>query len=122
IDALASELRRVIDDLQIEVVPPVSPGRPATPPVPIDTEMFAALERAQRKLFPKAITVPLMTVGATDSAQLRAKGVKAYGVSPVMNDGDSVRMHGNDERIAIAGLEKFLEFLWAAVTDVAGAK
>jgi acetylornithine deacetylase/succinyl-diaminopimelate desuccinylase-like protein len=122
IEAFASELRRLIDDPQVEVVPPASSGRPASPPSRMDTEMFAALERAQQRVFPKAITLPQMTVGATDSAQLRAKGVQAYGVNTLVTDADGARMHGNDERVSVAGLEKFLEFLWAAVTDVAGAK
>jgi hypothetical protein len=30
-------------------------------------------------------------------------------------------MHGNDERIRIAGLRPYLEFIWTAVLDVAGA-
>ena len=122
IDAFASELRRVIDDPQIEVVPPASAGRPATAPSRMDTEMFAALERAQKKLFPKAITLPQMTVGATDSAQLRAKGVQAYGLNTLTSDADGARMHGNDERVSIKGLGTFLEYLWTVVTDVAGAK
>jgi acetylornithine deacetylase/succinyl-diaminopimelate desuccinylase-like protein len=122
IEALASEVRRLIDDPQIEVVPPASAGRPATPPSRMDTEMFAALERAQKKVFPAAITLPQMTVGATDSAQLRAKGVQAYGINTLVSDADGARMHGNDERVNIAGLGKFLEYLWAVVTDVAGAK
>jgi acetylornithine deacetylase/succinyl-diaminopimelate desuccinylase-like protein len=120
IEALASEVRRLIDDPQIEVVPPASAGRPATPPSRMDTEMFAALERAQKKLFPGAITLPQMTVGATDSAQLRAKGVQAYGINTLVNDTDGARMHGNDERVNITGLGTFLEYLWAVVTDVAG--
>jgi acetylornithine deacetylase/succinyl-diaminopimelate desuccinylase-like protein len=122
IEALASEVRRLIDDPQIEVVPPASAGRPATPPSRMDTEMFAAMERAQQKLFPGAITLPQMTVGATDSAQLRAKGVQAYGINTLVNDTDGARMHGNDERVNIAGLGTFLQYLWAVVTDVAGAK
>jgi acetylornithine deacetylase/succinyl-diaminopimelate desuccinylase-like protein len=122
VDALASELRRIIDDPQIEVVPPASAGRPATPPSRMDTELFKALERAQQRLFSEAITLPQMTVGATDSAQLRAKGVQAYGINTLVSDADGARMHGNDERVSIAGLGRFLEYLWTVVTDVAGAK
>jgi len=122
IEALASEMRRLIDDPQVEVVPPASAGRPSAPPSRMDTELFVALERAQMKLFPRAITLPQMTVGATDSAQLRAKGVQAYGVNTLISEADGSRMHGNDERVWIAGLERFLEFLWLAVTDVAGVK
>jgi acetylornithine deacetylase/succinyl-diaminopimelate desuccinylase-like protein len=122
VDALASELRRIIDDPQVEVVPPASAGRPATPPSRMDTELFQALERAQQRLFPDAITLPQMTIGATDSAQLRAKGVQAYGINTLVSDADGARMHGHDERISIAGVGRFLEYLWAVVTDVAGAK
>ena len=46
--------------------------------------------------------VPIMQVGATDSAQLRAKGVQAYDIGTVMGMEDLKRIHGNDERIQIA--------------------
>ncbi|MBI3879071.1 MAG: M20/M25/M40 family metallo-hydrolase [Verrucomicrobia bacterium] len=122
IESLASAVRRLIDDPQIEVVPPASAGRPATPPSRMDTELFAALERAQRKMFPHAITIPQMTVGATDSAQLRAKGVQAYGLNVPTTDADGGRMHGNDERVSVKNLGTFLEYVWTVVTDVAGRK
>lgn len=122
IESLASDLRKLIDDPQIEVVPPASSGRPATPPSRMDTELFAALERAQKKMFPRAITIPQMTVGATDSAQLRAKGVQAYGLNVPTTDADGGRMHGNDERVSIKGLGTFLEYVWTVVTDVAGER
>ncbi|MBI5775187.1 MAG: M20/M25/M40 family metallo-hydrolase [Verrucomicrobia bacterium] len=122
IEAFASTLRDVINDPQVEVVPPASFGRPATPPSRMDTELFAALERAQKKMFPKAITIPQMTVGATDSAQLRAKGVQSYGLNVPTSDADGGRMHGNDERVSIKGLGIFLEYLWTVVADVAAAR
>ena len=77
-------------------------------PSRLDTEMYRALERTQQKLFPEATTLPSMLTGATDSAQLRAKGVQAYGLGSVSGDGDSARIHGNDERVSVAGLRTFL--------------
>jgi len=62
-----------------------------------------------------------MLTGATDSAQLRAKGVQCYGVGSVLTEGETSRVHGNDERLSIAGLGKFLEFPYAAVIDIAAA-
>jgi acetylornithine deacetylase/succinyl-diaminopimelate desuccinylase-like protein len=111
-------LRELINDPLVEVVP-ASAGRPATPPSRLDTEMFAALERAQQRVFPDAATLPIMLTGATDSAQLRAKGVQCYGVGSVVTEGETTRVHGNDERLSISGLGRFLEFLYAAVTDIA---
>jgi len=63
-----------------------------------------------------------MQVGATDSAQLRAKGVQAYDIGTVLSLEDLKRIHGNDERIQIAGFGKFVQFLFTATADLAGAK
>jgi acetylornithine deacetylase/succinyl-diaminopimelate desuccinylase-like protein len=112
-------LREVIDDPAVDITPIGGVLRPATPPSPIDSEMVLSLERAQRKVWPGAVTLPQMDAFATDSAELRAKGVKAYGISPVTTLEDNSRMHGNDERISIAGLRPYLEFVWTAVVDVA---
>ena len=122
-EAFLSTLRNVIDDPAVEVVPDWGEdARPVTPPSRLDTEMFLALVRAQQRMFPKAITLPMMLTGATDSAQLRAKGVQAYGVGSLATEEDGNRIHGNDERLSISGLRTFLEFLHSVVVDVAGAK
>ena len=84
--------------------------------------MFEALTRAQQKIFPGAVTLPLMVTGATDSAQLRAKGVEAYGLLFPVSEDDLPRMHGNDERASLKALGQFVEFVYAAIVDVAGAK
>lgn len=114
-------LAQVINDPAITITP-LGSSRQPTPPVPLDTELFHAFERAQKRFFPDAITVPMMTTGATDSAQLRAKGVKAYGINVIAEEADSAKMHGNDERVAVEALRGFLEYLWQVVTDVAAAK
>jgi len=122
-DRFLQTLRDVIDDPAVEVVSASSgKARPAAPPSRLDTEMFKALERAQRHMFPDAATIPILLTGATDSAQLRAKGVQAYGIGSVMTEEESNRFHGNDERLSVAGLRKFLEFVWLAVMDIAAAK
>ena len=122
IAALAQSLKKLIADPAVEVVPPPARGRPATPPSKLDTEMFRALEASQAKLFPGTVTLPLMLTGATDSAQLRAKGVQAYGLGSVAGDRERASVHGNDERISVEGLGQFVEFIYWAVVDVAGAK
>ncbi len=84
--------------------------------------MFQALERAQQRIFPGAITIPMRLTGATDSAQLRAQGVQAYGLGSVSGDREISGVHGNDERLGLAGLRPFLEFLYTAVIEVAATK
>jgi acetylornithine deacetylase/succinyl-diaminopimelate desuccinylase-like protein len=122
-EAFLSTLRSVIDDPAVEIIPQWGEdARPVTPPSRLDSEMFLALERGQKRMFPKATTLPTMLTGATDSAQLRAKGVQAYGIGSLATEEDANRIHGNDERLSITGLRHFLEFLYGVVVDVAAAK
>src|SRR5439155_8551768 len=86
-DQLIATLRSLINDPEISVERlTAGQQRPLAPPSDIHNEMFAALERAQNRFFPEAITLPLMQTGATDSAQLRAKGVQAYGIGIPLSD------------------------------------
>jgi len=48
----------------------------------IDTEAFRAIEAAMETHY-QTIAIPTMTTGATDKAQLRARGVQCYGVGPL---------------------------------------
>jgi acetylornithine deacetylase/succinyl-diaminopimelate desuccinylase-like protein len=122
-DQLKAQLAKLINDPTITFVDAENANaRPATAPSGLDTDGFQALERAAQKVFPGAPTVPIMQVGATDSAQLRAKGVQAYDIGTVLSLEDLKRIHGNDERIQIAGFGKFVQFLFTATLDLAGAK
>ena len=78
-----------------------------------------ALQNAQKKLVPKAITLPVMTTGATDSAFLRVTGVQAYGIGVPSTEADSRTVHGNDERTDVKMLGLFVQYEWSAVTEVA---
>jgi acetylornithine deacetylase/succinyl-diaminopimelate desuccinylase-like protein len=122
-DALKAQLTRLFNDPEIKIVDAENANqRPAAPPSGLDTEGFRALERAQQKVFPGVPTIPIMQVGATDSAELRVKGVQAYDIGTVMSADDLKRVHGNDERLEIAGFGKFVQFLYIATTDLAAAK
>jgi acetylornithine deacetylase/succinyl-diaminopimelate desuccinylase-like protein len=123
IDELMATLREVINDPEVEIKRgDTTNDRPAGAPSSIHSEMFQALERAQQKVFPGAVTLPEMGTGATDSAQLRAKGVQAYGIGTLTSDDDALRVHGNDERVRLAGIPQFVEYLYTAVVDVAASK
>src|SRR5215471_5128745 len=122
-NALKTELTKLFNDPAITIVDAENVNqRPATPPSGLDTDAFHALEHAQQKVFPGVPTIPIMQVGATDSAQLRANGVKAYDIGTVMSPEDIKRVHGNDERVEVAGFGKFVEFLYTATVELAGAK
>jgi acetylornithine deacetylase/succinyl-diaminopimelate desuccinylase-like protein len=121
--AFVAEMGRLIDDPAVRILPlQGGQARPVAPPSRLDTEMFRALEAAQKRVFPTAITLPLLQTGATDSAQLRARGVQAYGLSIPHTEEDSHRVHGNDERTSLESLGRFVEYLYDVVADVARAK
>ena len=118
-----AEIERVIGDPAVKVVPQ-PPGRPSAPPSRLDTEMFRALEATQRRLYPNAITVPGMVTGSTDLAQLRARGVQAYGVGPRFDEAEFAEhgWHSDVERLSEDSLYGLVQFVWYAVLDVAGSK
>lgn len=118
--AFFDRLRQLINDSAVELIPPAR-TRPTSAPSSLTSDMFQGLERAQATVFPGVVTIPTMLTGATDGAQLRAKGVQAYGIGNFVEDGES-RAHGNDERASIEGTGKFLQFLYTAVVNVAAAK
>ncbi|MGH9785680.1 MAG: M20/M25/M40 family metallo-hydrolase [Terriglobia bacterium] len=122
-EALVEELRRVINDPAVEVVPDLDwASMPPSPVSRLDSELFRALENAQARVFPDAVTLPTMSTGATDSSHLRAKGVQAFGVGSVGTDADRGRVHGNDERLWIEGYGKFLELVYRAVVEVTASR
>src|SRR5437588_3483277 len=121
--ALKAQLAALINDPQVQIVDAETQNaRPATPPSGLNNDGFHALEHAQQKVFPGVLTIPIMQVGATDSSELRAKGVQAYGIGSPMSLEDMKRIHGNDERMEITGFGQFVEFLYAATVDIAGTK
>jgi acetylornithine deacetylase/succinyl-diaminopimelate desuccinylase-like protein len=118
-----AELRRVINDPAVEVIPSKTEGRPAAPPSRLDNEMFRAFEKVSRGMF-NVPALPDMMTGATDNAQLRAKGVQAYGVGAIVTpaEGPLGGAHSDDEHISVRSLMTLIEFLWNAVLEVAAAR
>ena len=67
---------------------------------------------------PSITVVPYLSTGATDSADLRRAGIKAYGLLPFpLEMPDEEKMHGNDERLPLAAFGFGIRF----VTGIAEA-
>lgn len=123
-EAFVARLREVINDPNVEIIRQ-NGARPPAPASRLNTEMFRALETAQRKVYPGATTLPYLLTGATDMAPLRAEGVQAYGVGPLSERGELAAgrgAHGNDERILERALHDFVRFQWQAVLEIAASK
>lgn len=116
-------MKRVIDDPAVRIVP-IPSTRPEAPASRLDTEMYRALERVSQRIYPGAVVLPSMSTGASDMAQLRAKGIQSYGIGPAVTEEDRLLYgpHSDVERLAEASLYKLVEFAWNAVNEVAAKK
>lgn len=114
------ELAAVIDNPAIEIVPEAI-YRPAALPSSIDNEMFQVIEAVATRMYPQSTTLPVMATGATDMAQLRAKGTQAYGIGPARTleeINSRFGSHSDDERVAEQALVDMVRFLWNIVLEI----
>jgi acetylornithine deacetylase/succinyl-diaminopimelate desuccinylase-like protein len=117
-------MRKVINDPAVQIIPENKNSRPGAAPAPIDSEVYHAIEAANRKIY-QVPTIPTMSTGATDMAFLRAKGIECYGVGPAVEDEDAAKgfsAHSDQERLREESLYKFMEFQWDVLTSVAMSK
>ena len=117
------EMKKVIDDPAIEIVRGGN-SRPGSPPSRLDTEAFRALEEANKRVY-STVTLPTMLTGATDMAQLRAKGVQCYGVGPMTDSEDGPKgfgAHSDQERLLEESIHKFVRFHLDIVLNLAKAR
>lgn len=123
VEGFYKSLAAVIDDPRVEIVPEHI-YRPAAPPSEIDNEMFQTLERVAVEMYPESTVLPIMSTGATDMAQIRARGMQAYGIGPArsieeINSGYGA--HGDNERVAEDAFVSMVEYLWRVILEMAAS-
>ncbi len=111
-------LVRVLADEQIKVTT-ISPAKPS-PASPLRPELFGAVERVTKEMWPGVYVVPVLETGASDSLYLRGAGVPAYGVSGMFFDVDDVRAHGRDERVSVRSYFEGVEFMYRLLKALTG--
>jgi acetylornithine deacetylase/succinyl-diaminopimelate desuccinylase-like protein len=87
--------------------------------------MFQTLERVANEMYPTAAVLPTMSTGATDMAQVRAKGMQCYGIGPArsveeINSGFGA--HGDNERIALDAFVELVKYMWNVVIEIAATR
>lgn len=115
-----AEMGRIINDPQVKIEP-LPATRPASPATRLDTEMYRVLEQVSKQIYPGVTVLPSMSTGASDKAQLRAKGQQSYGIGPAgtREDFTNFGAHSDVERLAEGSIYPFVEFVWGAVTRIA---
>jgi acetylornithine deacetylase/succinyl-diaminopimelate desuccinylase-like protein len=113
------EMGKVINDGQVKIIP-LPATRPASPATRLDTEMYRVLEQVSKLMYPGITVLPSMSTGASDKAQLRAKGQQSYGIGPAgtREDATNYGAHSDVERLAESSIYPFVEFVWNAVIGI----
>ena len=117
--AVHATLIEIIDDADVEVegLPEFGFGVPS----PLSGPGPDAIREVAEAMWPGIPVIPFMSRGATDSRFLRARGIAAYGISPIaVAEDEASRAHGVDERIPAASLRPAVEFLYRMVVRIAG--
>jgi acetylornithine deacetylase/succinyl-diaminopimelate desuccinylase-like protein len=124
ISKVFSDLTKLIDDPEVKIEPITANLRPVGPASRLDSDMYRALEKASAAVYPGSTVMPTMSTGATDMAQLRAKGIQAYGIGPASTEADTINYgaHSDVERLLESSLYSLVEFTWRAAMEVAAAK
>ena len=117
--AVHATLIEIIDDaaVEVEALPEFGFGVPS----PLSGPGPDAIREVADAMWPGIPVIPFMSRGATDSRFLRARGIAAYGISPIaVAEDEASRAHGVDERIPAASLRPAVEFLYRLVVRIAG--
>jgi acetylornithine deacetylase/succinyl-diaminopimelate desuccinylase-like protein len=123
-ESFLAELRKVINDPAVDVNYSERSSRPGTDSARLDSEAFKVIEAAVKKHY-NTVTLPTMSTGATDMAQLRAKGMQCYGVGPALDVEDGPKgfgAHSDQERIVESELYRFVRFHYDIVAELARAR
>jgi len=116
--AFLAELRGVIDDPTVLIVPPASFRTPNESP--IDTELFRTIESVLRRHHPDAPVTTKMLTGATECVLYRPLGIVCYGFTPLLTTSEELAtVHGDDERIGEATVRRSTGIFYEVVRDVA---
>ena len=118
------QVKRVVNDPAVEVKFTTGNNRPSAPDARLDSEPFKALEEAGTRIY-NAPTLPAMSTGATDMAQLRSKGMQCFGIGPATDFEDGPKgfgAHSDQERLLEIELHRFVRFNWDVVTNLARAR
>lgn len=86
---------------------------------PFETQFFETVREAILRQDLEGVVLPFLSAGATDSRFFREKGVVSYGIIPLLLVPEELAgLHGKDERVPVAGLQRGAEVLYDIVLGV----
>lgn len=116
--AFLAEMRAVIDDPTVEVVPPASFRPPNASPA--DSDLFRTIESVLHRHHPGVPVTTKMLTGATECVLYRPLGIGCYGFTPLLTTSEELAsVHGDDERVGEATVRRSTGIFYEVVRDLA---
>ncbi len=118
------QVKKVVNDPAVDVRYTNESLRPAGKDAKLDNEAYKALEDAGTRVY-NVTTLPMMGTGATDMAQLRAKGVQCFGIGPATDFEDPPKgfgAHSDQERLLESEIHRFVRFNYDVIFNLARAR
>lgn len=112
IEGTAAAVRRIIDDDRVHLPDSLNRfGWNPSPVSPVDVPAYALLEKTIRQFFGNLPVAPYLMLGASDARNYHNVCDHVYRFMPVQLSSAALKlMHGIDEHIGIADLEKMVQF------------
>jgi carboxypeptidase PM20D1 len=119
-ESIVAHVKRAVADEAVEVAP-IGTAFPASRLSAVDVPAYRSVERAIREIYPEAIVAPGLTLQGTDSRHFEAVAEQVYRFMPIrFKPEDLPRLHGTDERIAVAQLPEAVRFYHRLLQLAAG--
>src|SRR5438270_6476290 len=119
------QVKKVVNDPAVDVHFTSQNVRPASAfDARLDSEPYKVLEAVAKRVY-NTVTLPTMSTGATDMAQLRARGVQCFGIGAAIDMEDGPKgfgMHSDQERLLESELYRFVRYNYEVVVDLARAR
>jgi len=119
VDGVIAHLRRVVGDARV-TIEAAGEVAEASAISPSSDAIFDQLMTTVREIEPRAVVAPGLVLGATDAKHYDRLSAHVYRFNPMrIGPGDLPRLHGVDERVAVADLHAAVEFYVRLVTRFA---
>lgn len=120
-DEVIAALRAAVSDSAIVFVV-TNPMHPSGPSMP-SPAFTAMIERVLSAEHPGIPVIPYMETGATDGLWFRNAGIPVFAVNGFfVDEADSQRMHGRDERIPVRAFGELVRYTERLLAEVAATK
>jgi carboxypeptidase PM20D1 len=121
ITGVVEHVRRVIDDMRVEVSTVGSFSAEPSAVSSTESESFRTLERTIRSITPDAIVAPYLVVVVTDARYYGDLSRNIFRFLPVrLTSRDLQRMHGTDECIAVRNYETAVRIYRHLILEATG--